>query len=280
MMSLSEIVSEINLILQNHGIADSITATDITVTERTISDLVHEDARLSATIVESIWPTVTQAELLHYTTRNAAESIATSGKFRMASLMKRFTEGEVIAFCEDHKLDGYLKADSNGDPKYKSMLNDLYYVSFAGTNVSKSQDRQLWKDFGGRDGARLRVRVQAANPDFRRVIYQKPNRDSIPVLHALSRLAANNDRYFILQKISHLCAFYLPTKYWSENEYRILYKGFVNFGLPIKSDGEYAFVEIPLGQKNESGYEIALLEVQTEDGTFHAPTSASVSVRP
>ncbi|MDD5179923.1 MAG: hypothetical protein PHT15_01520 [Gallionellaceae bacterium] len=80
---------------------------------------------------------VRSATVYHYTSREAAESILSTGIFRLASIEKRLNDGEIVTFCQTHGLLGYLEPDTNsGMPTYRTLLMpQLFYASFTDTSV-------------------------------------------------------------------------------------------------------------------------------------------------
>jgi hypothetical protein len=199
------LVKDINLILTKYDIDRSIDPSDITITDTTVSDLVKENKAFSNSIVDSIWPSIDVLTVYHYTPKEAAESILNNGEFRLYSLLKRFHDDEIITFCNNHELWGYLKSE-NGVPKYKSLIMDnIYYASFADTNLTTKQEECLWSRFAPGDGVRLKLEVTASNPNFRKMIYEVTKGEPISLLKELSEKLKNSyNREFILSGISRM----------------------------------------------------------------------------
>jgi hypothetical protein len=280
-MNREEILKAFNGVLSKYGINMKLAIDDLTITEKVITDSPTGNPMLSNALNDIIWPSIGDQEVFHYTNRSAAKSIVTSKILRLYWLIKRFTEDEIVCFCKDHHLDGYLYEQTKGDPRYKSLImKNLFYASFAEVNISHREDDNLWNSFGQGDGARLRFRIQATNPDFRRIVYSSIPPKPIPILNELSQIARAAKRDFLLQGISRLCAFYLPTKYFTENEYRIIIKDFQNDRLNVKKDGKHSYIDLPFNEPNKTGFYLTLLDIQTEDGTLGATTSVPISRRP
>jgi hypothetical protein len=262
---MTELLKDINTILLKHGVSEKILLEDITITEKTVTDLAKQKSKLSESIIDSLWPSISSACVFHYTTREAAESILNSGIFRLYSIAKRYGEGEIVAFCKTHQLQGYLEKDSNWDPTYKNLLMpNIYYTSFADINLTKEDEKKLWDEFAAPDGVRLKLEVSTSgqNKDFRKIIYKPANKKPIGVLwDLLECIKKKYNRAFILTGWSRLCAFYLPAHYGLENEYRMLYRVWEGSKLQPKKDGKNAYLELPLNSMNECGYKLNIIEV-------------------
>lgn len=280
-LNMPNLVESINKILDKHGISETIDLTNITITDKTVSDLVKENQKLSTLIVDAIWPSIDSLSVYHYTSKAAAESIINSGEFRLYSLLKRFDEGEIRSFCENHGLDGYLATDDSAEPKYKSLLMDnMFYASFTDTDIDQSVEEYFWNCFASSDGVRLKLKITASNPNFRKMIYEKTKGKPLPLLKDLTeKIRTSYNREFILTGISRLCAFYLYQEFDIENEYRALYRYWEGFGNPPKTDGTYQYVPLPLGKMSEAGYQVDIKEIQTNE-TLNIPPKYTIRPRP
>jgi hypothetical protein len=261
---MSQIVDEINAILLKHGIAEVISDRDVTVTDQTVSDYVKPVHRLSNCITEHLWPSVSCATVYHFTSREAAEGILNSRKFRFNNIAKRYTEGEVIAFCKSHSLSGYLENGPDGVPRYKTLLMpSMFYSAFTELTLDEEEQDYFWRNFAAVDGVRLTMQIEASNPNFRRMLYEKVEGSPIPVLAELAAtILSKYQKHLVVSGISRLCAFYLPGKdYGKEKEYRLLCKTWDGIGpLPI-GRGLGSYVEIPLGKMNDTGYRLDVIDV-------------------
>ncbi len=114
------IVDDINAILGGHGNAVAVGREDITINDKSVSDLVKREPKLSDSIIDRIWPSVRCARVYHYTSHEAAESILGSGIFRLANIEKRLNDGEIVTFCKTHKLDGLSRKEPTG----RAVLSD------------------------------------------------------------------------------------------------------------------------------------------------------------
>ena len=263
-MIASAIVAEINSILSKHGISQAIQFQDITVTDKTVSDMAKPCPRLSDAITDHLWPSVKSATVYHYTSCDAAESILSTGIFRLTNIEKRLNDGEIVTFCKTHGLDGYLENDASGLPTYRSLLMpQLFYASFTETNLSPDDEEYFWRNFAASDGVRLTISVTAKNPNFRKIVYEPKPGAPIPLLTDLiSTIRQQHGREFVLQGISRLCAFYLCGQSYSrEKEYRALFKTWPDIGPQPVGTGSTSYVEVPLNQMTDFGYEFRVTEV-------------------
>ncbi|PAU89808.1 hypothetical protein CK507_02765 [Pseudomonas sp. WN033] len=263
---MNSMIADINAVLAKHGIEKEICLSDVTITEKTVSDFVKPEAELSDAITNHLWPSIEIASVYHFTSRDAAESIMNSGTFRLTNIAKRFSEGEIETFCKTHNLNGYLKEDENGDPKYKHLIMpNTFYASFTGVSLTKDQEEWFWGNFAACDGVRLKFNITASNPNFRKLRYEQSEGTPIPLLYELSGcIREKYGREFILKGISRLCSFYLCGKdYGIENEYRALYRVWEGFGPQPKNSGELSYIELPLNEMSECGYKLEITEVHS-----------------
>lgn len=262
------ITQDINQILRNHRICTVISDRDITVTDKTVSDLVKPTAVLSDAITNHLWPSVNSATVYHYTSKHAAESICQTGIFRFSSIEKRYADGEIETFCKTHNLQGYLDLDKNGEPKYKYLIMpNTYYASFTGTDLTPEQERYFWGCFGSNDGVRLKIKIIASNPNLRKIAYEHtPNTPIKLISELVTTLQRKHNREFILKGFSRLCSFYLSGKdYGIENELRALYRIWEGFGPQPVGTGKNSYIELPLGAMSDCGYKLDIVEVQSRE---------------
>lgn len=261
----NKLIQDINKILSEFSISEQISISDITVTEKTVSDLVKPDAKLSEAITNYLWSSIPSATVYHYTSLANAEDILNTQIFRLTNISKRYGEGEIETFCKTHELNGYLAKDENGVPVYKNLIMpNTFYASFTDTNLTKDREDYLWSNFATCDGVRLKLEITASNPNFRKLVYEQKKGRPIPILFRLiNQIKEQYQREFILKGISRLCAFYLSGEdYGIENEIRALYRIWDGFGPQPKNDGSYSYIELPLGSMSECGYRIDIIEVQ------------------
>lgn len=260
-------INEINSVLKKNGITDEISLTDITITNDTVSDIVKENPKLSNLIIEKIWPAIQTEEVYHYTSKDSAESILNTNEFRLYSLLKRFNDGEVKAFCNNHNLNGYLATGVSGEPLYQTeLMSNMYYASFADSKITNKQDEYLWRTFAPVDGVRLKLKIEASSDNFRQIVYEKSQGQGIQLLKELTDEIKNKfNRDFILKGISRLCAFYLEEGYEVESEYRMLHRVWSDYPVKPSFDGHFHYVSFPLNQMSAIGFKISVLEIQTNE---------------
>ena len=264
---MNDLVEDINKILKKNEIQEQIALCDITITEKTVSDLVKQNAKLSDAIINFLWPSIACASVYHYTSKSSAESILNTGIFRFTNIGKRYNEGEIKTFCETHDLKGYLEKDENGDPKYKYLIMpNTFYASFTDVSLTKAQEEYFWRNFAACDGVRLEIEIMASNPNFRKIYYEKVKEKPIQVLSELIKcIREKYSREFILKGISRLCSFYLSGEdYGIEDEYRALYRTWEIFGPQPKNDAALSYIELPLNVMSECGYHLKIVEVHAK----------------
>ena len=248
-MTFNAIVTDINAILSRHGVSEVMQLQDITVTDKTVSDMGKPCARLSDAITGHLWPSVRSATV-----------------FRLTNIEKRITDGEVVTFCQTHGLHGYLELDASGSPTYRDLLMpQLFYASFTEACLSQEDEEYFWRNFGVCGGIRLTIDITAKNPNFRRIVYEPKPGTPIPLLTDLvSTIRQQYGREFILQGISKLCAFYLCGQTYSrEKEYRALFKTWPDSGPQPIGIGPTSYVEFPLNKMTDTGYEFRITEVHS-----------------
>ncbi len=263
------LVSDINAILLKYGINEEIMPQDIKITQKIVSDLVKSNAKLSDAIINFLWPSTASATVYHFTSKEAAENILKTGIFRLNNIANRFSEGEIITFCQTHRLQGYLNKDQNGDPMYRSLIMpNTFYSSFTDTALTTEQEEYFWRTFAASDGVRLKFEVGTKYPDdFRKVHYEQKKSEPIGLLYDLTTCIKNKyNRDFMLKSISRLCSFYLSGKdYGIENEYRLLYRVWEGSELQPKINGALSYIELPLNSNSECRYQLVVTEVHARE---------------
>lgn len=265
---MNALVIEINKVLANNGIQEQIALSDITITDKTVSDLVKPNSKLSDAITNHLWPSIGAATVYHYTSRSAAENILSTGIFRLNDIGGRYSEGEIVTFCKTHNLQGYLEKDEKGDPKYKHLIMpNTFYASFTDVSLTEDQEEYFWRRFAACDGVRLKIEITASNPNFRKLQYEQTEGKPIKLLSDLTSCGRDKyNREFVLKGISRLCSFYLSGKdYGIENEYRALYRVWEGFGPQPINNGSLSYIELPLDAMSECGYQLKIVEVHANE---------------
>ena len=261
-----DLIESINKILMKYGVTGRISTEDLVITDSLVTDSSEE--KLSDLIVSSVWPSVHSATVYHYTQKIFAVSILNTGIFRLSNIEKRYHEHEMAAFCKAHNLTGYLHKDDDGNPAYRKLLMpNTFYASFTNSNISPEEEKRFWQDFAGSDGARLKIQIEAVNPNLRPIYYESNKGRPISLFNDIRECVKKHTGLnFMLRGISRLCAFYLPgSDYAHEKELRAYYKTYDGWGVQPKGSGADSYLEIPLGIENESGYKINILEVQARE---------------
>ncbi len=116
-------------------------------------------------------------------------------------------------------------------------------------------------------------------PNFRRIVYGGADKKPIPVLQELSEtILTKYQRHFILAGISRLCSFYLPAKYTKEDERRAVFRVWPGSGISPSSDGSHEYIEVPFGTMHDTGFQLELVEIQSDDN-LSAPQGVHLSRR-
>lgn len=255
-------IEDINFLLNKHGIYESITRDDVTITDSFVGDIVKEHNKLSRLIIESLWPSIESATVYHYTDIESAENILNSGVFRLSNIEKRYKDGEILTFCETHELSGYLELDAKGVPYYRAdLMPHMFYASFTVTELSVEQEEAFWEDFACGNGVRLKFEIQTTRPNFRKIYYEKHAGKPIPLLSELtSCIKKRYGRNFTLKGISTLCAFYLSgDSFGHEQELRAFHSS--HLGGDVIGEAENSYIEFPLGDQYTHGYKLKIVEV-------------------
>lgn len=256
------IIEDINFVLKKHGVYETILRSDVTITEKSVTDLVTQDGKLSRLIIESLWPSIESATVYHYTKTDSAESILNSGVFRLSNIEKRYYEDEILTFCETHELAGYLEEDAEGSPYYRTdLMPSMFYASFTDTNLTPAQEETFWQDFAGGNGVRLKIEIQTVGPNFRKIYYEERAGEPIPLLSELtSCISKRYGRRFTLKGLSTLCAFYLSGEsFGHEQELRAFHSS--RSGGEVKGEGAASYIELPLVDEYTCGYKLKVVEV-------------------
>lgn len=263
---LENLVADINELLRKFKVSGHISSDDLIITDGSVTDSSKE--KLSELIISSIWPSIRSATVYHYTRKECAESIINSGVFRLSNIEKRYDEGEIVAFCEAHKLNEYLDKDADGNPNYRKwLMPNIFYGSFTDTAISAEEEEYFWRVFAGSEGARLKIQIEATNTNLRHIYYAEKTGQPIPLLEEIRQCVKEHTGLeFTLRGISRLCAFYLPGEdYAHEKELRALHKTYEGWGVQSQEVGASSYIEIPLGEENECGYKMTILEVQASE---------------
>ena len=249
------VISAINDEFHKAGVKSQFTHDQIGVTAQTVFESpVGPFRKISETLIDHSFPSLTKAAVSHYTSLNALEGILSSQELRLYAVRKRLSEDELTTFLLSFGFDNGLIHDELSD--------DLFYTSF--TESPNSAD-QLWSDFGdsGR-GARLDFQVEAHIKDLRRVYYFSGNQCLLQSL--LTRIRSEHNREFLLRGVSRICAFYLPPYYQGESETRLLIYRHAHdyeFGMPTRKDSDgHSYISLPVDAPNSKHYRIAITHIE------------------
>jgi hypothetical protein len=225
-----------------------------------IYEYTEDGSPLSDAFLDVMFPrTAAPADLFHYTPLDRLASIADEGALRLYSMEPRIHQGELKAFAEDHGLEGYLD-NSDGEPYYKELANDLFYTSFTPDTANESE---MWGSFSrGGPCVRLKFRLDPKYAELRSIQYAKPSRTALVCLN--EQLKAEGLPPFVPRTISKIGAFYLQSDLSVENEVRLLLKRHLR-GRNNAMRDSYEYWPIKIGEANDV-CNIELLEVTAGPG--------------
>jgi hypothetical protein len=270
-MTVDQLFHDMTRIMHQHGVNCDASARTLAVTDKTVTDICDPDEPVSRAIIDAIWPTQKEIVAYHYTSADGAASILHTGVLRLYALRKRFDEREIVDFCKAHRLQGYLDRDCNGEPAYKDLnMANMFYASFTPDPVPDATDDYLWNAFTKKTGVRFKLRLRATNPNLRLVHYPPRDDQPIALLAELQECARRFGKEFVLAGISRLCAFYLHAGLKIEQEVRMLYRKWPGFGPAIENDGTHDYISVPLATGSSTGYQIDIVELQSDNSRFHS----------
>lgn len=261
------IANEFNDCLNNESLRYPVKLyfNDFVVTNNVISNIgVGISNKLTNLFLDNYFPQNPILEYHHFTDIKAFENILETKKLWLFSVDKRFSEDEFLPFYQAHGMDGYEKRITcNGEAYAKELVRNAFYISFTNDKLQESSEKKMWSYFAKDTGVRLVFEVTNLIPDLRQIYYPKNIIEiDIPLLTKFIDIAKKRNKFLIIDRIATIGFFYLPHKYTSENEYRLLVKRetghFFNFIFGIK-DG-YEYMEFPFNQSNPLG-EIKLKKI-------------------
>jgi hypothetical protein len=224
--------------------------------------------KLSQAIINNYFPLIqAKSRQAHFTSLTNFKSILSSQSIRLYSLLDKIGEQEFKPFSDDFGLTGYVD-DANGEPYYKKLMADLYYMSF--TQPTPSNEAFLWDVFG-KNGTGVKIHfditVNASRSELRPIRYSSEAKAASALIKKLTeRIKIECNRQLILRGISRIGAFYLPLGHdlEKEEETRLLIKSYGEGQVHdrIEFDGIKKYIPIKLGDENNQFCEVELMEVQ------------------
>lgn len=254
------ITSEINACLIKYGLCtdEIFEYGDIIVPND--SDCIAEAStidgqKLATLILDKYFPLNPVSHYHHFTDITGFEGIISNTKLRLASVSKRFEESEFLPFYEAHSMHGYELRTQNGIPLGEDLCKNAFYISFTGDNLSKEEEMQMWGYFSKGGGVRLIFELcHSKGLDLRKMYYPSDDIDvDIKELTDLLSIASKRNRHLVIPGISRIGFFYLPCKYHTEKEYRLLImrNSAQYLNLPFRTHHSgYEYTEIPINDTN------------------------------
>ncbi len=234
-------------VLREYGLHAHASDAELTLSPTVIVE--HPGSRkLSHAILDSMFPRApSPSELFHYTNVASLKSIAATGQVRLYWARKRIGQGELDAFAIKYGLKGYLDS-SAGEPFYKTMSDDLFYMSL--THPGGGDETDLWNAFaeGGR-GVRLKLRVHPSRAELRAIQYDAHADKVLTKLN--SAFTSEGEPPFVPWSLSKIGAFCLPSTLHREDEVRLLIKRYTEGRDDTLPDGDNRYWPLPIGESND-----------------------------
>lgn len=255
---ISEAAKCINTIFKKYGIVEEILPEEICFTDQSLGgkifvqsrDIVGDETiltfnrnrRLSEIIFSKYFPEPSNSTFFHFTSFHNAKSIIEKKELWLFNLIKRSGENEYVHFFDDHNLKGLdSKKASDGTNMYRSILKEIFYISFAHSkSLNDSSSERLWRNFGDKGcGLRLEFSITPIKDVFRHMFYKSDIQLDLLINEISEAIRGKFNRVFVVSGISKIGGFYLPEGFDEENEVRLLIKKKVDdyvFGFEVFDD--------------------------------------------
>lgn len=246
-------IEQINECVRKYNLnyAPDFDLSDFRLTENIITNHLAS-SKLTDLILKNYFPQDPLKEYNHFTDINAFKNIINTKKIWLFSVKKRFSEDEFMPFYETHQMKGYsLRKNSAGIPLGNDLVQNAFYISFCSEKLLKENESFMWEYYAKESGVRLVFEINETNTDLRKVYYPASESEKeIKLLSEIIKITQNNGKYLIIDKISTIGFFYLPSNYKRENEYRLLLKRgsaeYFNYEFCEKDGFEY--IKVPINK--------------------------------
>jgi len=257
---MQKIILDINEILIEYGINFNLTLEDVTITENGI--YVLSSSKFYGIVEEYVYPSISEAYVYHFTTKEASKNIEKTEKFRMYSILKRYGEGEIKPLLK--KLNFNMLFDDTDNLKDKNSYKHTFYASFISADET-GQQSDTEKYFRSLTDVRLKFKIKSTKGYFRKINYMSNNKiEFLEKLHNLIKEKYN--RVLMLDGIlSRFPTFTISDEYSIEDEYRIYWKVFDNGYNPFKikiDEDNNEYIELSLDKNNFTGITLSLKEIE------------------
>jgi hypothetical protein len=251
---LTDLVNDINSILQKHGVSSQITNKQINFDTNEIHNILLPDKTFSSIIFDTCFPKPTPKLFSHYTSFQAFSNILSSKTLRLYNLQKNHKSGEFTEFYTDHNIWGYNnKTELFGIPTdNESLMNEIFCLCLTAYGLDR-HDTSKWRDFGDfGKGIRIDFEIQPYFGEFRKIYYPNTPNTGIPILKDLfETIPTKYDLPLNFTGISKIGSYYIRNEYNTENEYRFLIKRtsdeyLAKYLNPVKTDDNVAYITIAL----------------------------------
>jgi hypothetical protein len=235
--------------LKPHGLDGEVDVNEIHVRQACVIETTGNQGRISRAILDTMFPhEPVPATLYHYTSEAAFAGIVSSGELRLNPIRKRIDEGgELKAFAEKHRLDGYLDT-TGGEAFYKELSDDLFYTAL--TRIPPKDPLLMWGAFAHGKGVRLEFLIQTKAAELRAIHYERNGTTLLGDINEALRAAGEPP--FVPWTLSKIGSFYLNSTVSNEDEVRLLMKRHQGAPRVTKNNGLWDFWPIPIGVDNDS----------------------------
>ena len=223
-------------------------------TDHAILEVPDEYQSFSTALWELCFPSISEAELWHYTELDSLAGILKSREIWLHSLTKRMGEGEIEAFANEFDLLGLLSFDKDGRRVANELARDLFFLSL----TAEDEPGDFWNY--GEVRLRLKIRPINTGASLKKISYGDGG--PLKILREFTQLRF--DRSFIPWQISRQGAFFLDSYLSWETETRLLVKRFrETTDLQMRDSEGAEAVAIPINQSN-SRVDIQIVRIEAD----------------
>lgn len=278
-MTNAQYIAELNSLLAAKAVDLELTTDDFHFLSSVVTDANTAGRRLSTALTRALSPPIHSGEFYHYT--SSPNAILASNTLRLTSVKKRIAESELQPFLVKFGFD-YPQELIPGSttPRYhESIGSQIFYTSLTDTTLSPSEEQYFWETFAGKDGARMRFKINLKSGCLRRMVYGSELDSVANIYRAISDLTQQSlGKVFIWDDAATVCALCLPASYNIEREVRLVARP--GSGLPRGLHHGFEFLEARIGFNPELSLSIELLEIQSDIPTLSYPTATTIPRNP
>lgn len=263
-MSHDRYIQKLNDLFARHDFGINVTAKDFLFLDKVVTDKQSENCSVSSQLSSFISPPIYNGEFFHYTGRDATDAILDSRTLRLTSVAKRINEEEIEGFLREFGFTYPLSTDPiTSKTKYReSIAREIFYTSFTDTTLNQDEEQYFWDHFAGKDGARLKFRINLQSGCLRRMVYGEDIKRWTGFFSELTKLTQTElGKVFFWSDSATVCALHLPHCYCNERETRLITRR--GCGLHLGNDGDIEYLELKFGLNEAIKVHLDLIEIQT-----------------